>query len=117
MTKAELTQTIIDTYQAQPEHLFKKYPDYVIFRHQRNRKWFALVMEVTGDKLGLPNSEMHTIVNVKVDPAEIEILTHGVGFYPAYHMNKQHWVSLDLAVVDARTIFGLIAQSHRLTNV
>lgn len=116
MTKAELTQTIIDTYQVQPECLFKKYPDYVIFRHQRNRKWFVLVMEITGDKLGLPNSEMHTIVNVKVDPAEIEILTYGVGFYPAYHMNKQHWVSIDIEQVEQRTVLSLIEQSYQLTN-
>lgn len=117
MTIDELTQSLVDTYQVQPEHLFKKYPAYVIFRHQRNRKWFALVMEVTGDKVGLSNVEKRAIVNVKVDPAEIEILTQGVGFYPAYHMNKQHWVSVDLAVVESTTVLGLIAQSFHLTNV
>ncbi|WP_225352195.1 MmcQ/YjbR family DNA-binding protein [Limosilactobacillus equigenerosi] len=95
----------------------KKHPDYVIFRHQRNRKWFALVMEVAGDKLGRPSHELKLIVNVKIDPTEIEILTQGVGFYPAYHMNKQHWVSIDLAVVESTTVLDLIAQSFSLTNV
>ncbi len=117
MTIEELTQSLVDTYQVQPEQLFTKYPAYVIFRHQRNRKWFALVMKVTGDKLGRPSHELKSIVNVKIDPTEIEILTQGRGFYPAYHMNKQHWVSVDLAVVESTTVLDLIAQSFCLTNV
>ncbi len=74
-------------------------------------------MEVAGDKLGRPSHELKLIVNVKIDPTEIEILTQGVGFYPAYHMNKQHWVSIDLAVVESTTVLDLIAQSFSLTNV
>ena len=29
-----------------------QFPHYKVFRHQDNRKWFALVMNITTDKLG-----------------------------------------------------------------
>lgn len=73
-------------------------------------------MKVTGGKLGQPSHELKSIVNVKIDPTEIEILTQGVGFYPAYHMNKQHWVSIDIEQVEQRTVLSLIEQSYQLTN-
>ena len=38
-------------YKASPEYPWKRYTDNAVFRHGDNNKWFALVMEVSGDKL------------------------------------------------------------------
>ncbi len=43
-------------YKAEPEFLWKRFPDYAVFRHQDNRKWFAIIMDVPAEKLGLPAS-------------------------------------------------------------
>ena len=33
-------------YKADPEYLWRRYPDYAIFRHADNQKWFGLVMDL-----------------------------------------------------------------------
>ena len=32
-------------YKATPEYLWRRYPDYAIFRHADNQKWFGLIMD------------------------------------------------------------------------
>ena len=44
---------IKNKYKALPEYLWKKYPDFAVFRHTDNNKWFALQAAVPGNKLGL----------------------------------------------------------------
>ena len=65
-----------------------------MFRHRENKKWFALLMRVTGDKLGCPGTAPVWILNVKCDPVMIGSLCSMEGIYPAYHMNKTHWISI-----------------------
>lgn len=57
-------------YKAKPEYLLKRYPDYVIFRHSDNNKWFRLVMDVPRCKLGLDGDEHVDILNVKLSGEE-----------------------------------------------
>ena len=51
-------------YKVLPEYPWKRYPDNAVFRHSDNNKWFALVMEVGGDKLGLNNADYIPVINV-----------------------------------------------------
>ena len=53
-------------------------------------------MEVTGDRLGLPDQEKHAVVNLKCDPLLIGSLRAEPGFFPAYHMNKASWITAAL---------------------
>lgn len=46
MTREEIKNFIEQKYGAQPEFLWKEFPEYEIFRHQTNNKWFALIMNV-----------------------------------------------------------------------
>ena len=39
MDKAAILKLVAEKYNTQPEAVFKKYPDYKVLRHQRNRKW------------------------------------------------------------------------------
>ena len=68
-------------------------PRAAVFRHAGNRKWFALVMEVPRDKLGLAGTEKLDIVNFKCDPILIASLRGETGIFPAYHMNKASWIT------------------------
>lgn len=53
-------------YKAEPEHLWRSYPDYIVFRHSDNNKWFGIIMDVSRDKLGLDGDDRVDIIDVKV---------------------------------------------------
>ena len=40
-----------------------QFPHYKVFRHQGNHKWFALVMNITTDKLGWSNIRPIDVLN------------------------------------------------------
>ena len=44
-------------YGGTPEYLWARFPDYAVFRHTANRKWFAPVMNVSCCKLGLSGAD------------------------------------------------------------
>ena len=88
MNREELEAYILNHYSAQPDYPWADMPRAAVFRHAGNRKWFALLMEVPRDKLGLPGTEMLDIVNFKCDPILIASLRGETGIFPAYHMNK-----------------------------
>ncbi len=98
-------------------------PDYpwsdtnAVLRHKANRKWYGLVMEVRRDKLRLPGDGMVDVITVKCDPMLGASLRAQEGFHPAYHMNKDKWltVRLDGSVPDEE-IKDLIDLSYALTT-
>ena len=51
MTREKLEKYIQNNYSAEPDYPWVKYPDYEVFRHISNKKWFALIMEIPKDKL------------------------------------------------------------------
>lgn len=50
-------------YKAEPEHLWRSYPDYIVFRHSDNNKWFGIIMDVSRDKLGLDGDDRVDIID------------------------------------------------------
>lgn len=86
---------IKEKYKASPEYLWRRYPNYAVFRHGDNQKWFALVMDVQGHKLGLDSEEFVDILNVKMgDPFLTDILVQQEGFFRGYHISRGNWVSI-----------------------
>lgn len=65
--------------------------EFSVFRHASNKKWFALFMTVKASLLGLPGAEEVPVLNLKADPRLIGPQREKPGFFPAYHMNKEHW--------------------------
>lgn len=111
--RGRLFRYIEDFYGAEPEHLWAKYPSYAVFRHKASRKWFAAVLDIPKSKLGLSDEGYVDILDLKCDPVLVGSLLAGDGFFPAYHMNKNTWVSilLDETVPDGR-IFPLLEWSY-----
>ena len=62
-------------------------------------------MDVPKNKLGLQGEEMLKVVDFKCDPILIGTLREEPGFFPAYHMSKDSWitVALDGSVSDDKT--------------
>lgn len=115
MNISTFTTKITARYSAEPEYLWKTSPDFAVFRHQNNRKWFAILMPIVATKIGLNTEDKIPVLNVKAKPEEIGSLRMIKGIYPAYHMNKEHWVSLNLEEIDEVLLFELIDGSFDLT--
>ena len=116
MNRDELRNYILQNYAAISDFPWLTDPSYEVFRHKSNRKWFGLVMEVPRNKLGLSGSEPMTIMNLKCEPLLIDALRTENGFYPAYHMNKEHWISVELSTVEEDKLRFLIDMSWELTK-
>ena len=117
MLRKELEAYIVNHYAAQPDYPWTDSPRAAVFHHAGNRKWFALVMEVPRDKLGLAGTEKLDIVNFKCDPILIASLRGEPGIFPAYHMNKSSWITAALdGSVPAETIELLLHVSYELTK-
>ena len=82
-------------YGTAPEYLWARYPGYAVLRHRDNRKWFALLMEVPGRRLGLERDDVTDILNVKLrDPLLADFLVQQPGFLRGYHISRGNWVSV-----------------------
>lgn len=93
--KEQLFAHIRKKYKASPEYLWMRYPNYAVFRHSDNQKWFALMMDVPGSRLGLDRGEIEDILNVKVsDPLLADLLVRQEGFFRGYHISRGNWISI-----------------------
>lgn len=83
-----------ETYGTEAEYLWADLPDCAVFRHPASRKWYAIIMPVRSNRLGLPGEELVDVMNVKCGAIMAGSLLSQKGFLPAYHMNKNHWISI-----------------------
>ena len=115
--KVKVFKYIKDKFKASPEYLWRRYPGYAVFRHEDNNKWFAVVMNVTGEKVGLTAEDTIDIMDIKVsDPLFADALVDQKGFCRGYHMNKANWVTVFLdGTVSMKTISSLIDDSYMAT--
>ena len=100
MDRKKLEQLIFDTCSVEPDYPWMDTPESAVFR----------------SKLGLPGKQPVDIVNLKCDPLLIGSLRMEPGFYPAYHMNKDNWITaaLDGSAPDD-TIRMLLEMSYAAT--
>ena len=74
MLPQTLFTEIESRYGVVPEYLWRDAPDYAVFRHAENRKWFAVLMNPPGRKLGLATEDEVAILNVKIRAGENSLL-------------------------------------------
>ena len=116
MTRQELTDYIFDTYSVEPDYPFREDTVSCVFRHAGNRKWFALAVRIPYGTLGIHRSGQVDILNVKCDPILMGPLRGKPGFCPAYHMNKDRWITILLdGSAQREDITALLAMSYDLT--
>lgn len=96
LQRERIIKYMYDTYGTKPEHLWAKTPDASVFRNADSKKWYALIMNISKNKLGLDSEEKVDVLNVKCSPIIIGSLLSKKGFFPAYHMNKNTWISIIL---------------------
>jgi predicted DNA-binding protein (MmcQ/YjbR family) len=115
--KREMLAYIKKSYQTSPDYPWGKDSGYAVLRHAHNKKWFCLVMTVKKSRIGLAGDDLIEIMNIKCRPEWIGSLRQSAGFLPAYHMNKEHWLTVLLdGTVPDEELHHLIDDSFALTE-
>ena len=94
MTKQSFFDLCLTTYGTSPDYPFEGDFETAVFRHSGSRKWYAIVMRVSRRKFGFDSNEVIDVVNLKLPTEMFGSFGASDGVYPAYHMNKLHWVSV-----------------------
>ena len=116
MTREEFEALVLDTYGIRADYPFEDDFETGVFRHESG-KWFGIAMNISEKKLGKPSNMQISVVNFKCAPEVIESMA-GIepGIYRAYHMNKTHWLTVNLGECDEGTISWLLSISYDLTR-
>lgn len=116
MTRQELIEYIFDEYSVEPDYPFPRDDISCVFRHIDNRKWFGIAMEVPYRTIGINREGKADILNIKCDPIMMGSLRGKPGFCPAYHMNKDKWITVLLdGSAPREDVTALLAMSYRMT--
>ena len=117
MNRQALAAYLTDAYGTAGEHLFARYPNFLVFRHSGNRKWFAVIMDIPRKNLKLSGEGEISVVNLKCDTRLIGSFREEPGIFPGWHMNKAHWLTVALdGSVDGEKIRFLVDMSYELTK-
>ena len=117
MTRQELTDYIFDAFSVEPDYPFLRDDVTCVFRHTDNRKWFGIIMKIPYRTLGMNRGGETDIVNIKCDPVLMGSLRGKPGFRPAYHMNKDKWITILLDGSAGREeVTALVDMSFRMTE-
>ena len=116
MTKKDLLKYCLDTYGTVPDYPFDEDFETAVLRHTDNKKWYALVMRVSRRKFGLDSDEVAEVVNLKLPTEMFGSFGTSDGVYPAYHMNKLHWISVILAGAPSDVVSFLVNVSFEATR-
>ena len=113
-TKRIMAQ-IQEKYGNQLEYLWEKSPDTAVLRHESNKKWYAVLMRISWDKLEKGREGLVEAVNLKHDQVADLLLKKGI--YSAFHMNKRYWISVAFDdTLSDEIVLELIEKSWNLTS-
>ena len=116
MTKQQFLEYCLDTYGTSPDYPFDGDFETAVLRHADSRKWYAIVMRVSRRKFGFDSDEVIDVVNLKLPTEMFGSFGAEDGVYPAYHMNKLHWISVLLPDAPEDVIQFLVNVSFEATK-
>ena len=117
MTKQEFLDYCLDTYGTSPDYPFDEDFETAVLRHADTRKWYAIAMRVSRRKFGFNSDDVIDVVNLKLPTEMFGSFGAADGVYPAYHMNKLHWISVLLPDAPDDIIQFLVNVSFEATKV
>ena len=116
MTKQQFLAYCLSTYGTSPDYPFDDLLETAALRHCNNQKWYALVMRVSRRKFGIESDEVIDVVNLKLPTEMFGSFGAADGVYPAYHMNKLHWISVLLPDAPDDVVQFLVNVSFEATK-
>ena len=116
MTKQNFLEHCLSTYDTSPDYPFDEDFETAVLRQRNNRKWYAIVMRVSRCKFGFDSDEVIDVVNLKLPIEMFGSFGAAGGVYPAYHMNKLHWISVLLPDAPDDVVRFLVNVSFEATK-
>ncbi len=119
--RLDQTKRLIDyvrgKYGGELEFLWKTSPGNAIWRRKETAKWYAAVLTVSKDRLGIASNEVVEIVNLHATADQVEQLLKKDGYFPGWHMNKKYWytIILDDSISDEE-LFRCIDESYEMAK-
>ena len=113
-----ISKLIYSKYNDLPDFPWPDLNDSGVFRNPKNNKWYGLIMTIKQNKIIANSLEKDVeIINLKLPKNEIPFLIKTTGIFPAYHMNKNNWVSIILDdTLNDDVIMEYIIKSHQFTE-
>ncbi len=112
----DVLQYAASQYGTTAEYLWLKAPGYAVLRHKDSKKWYALIMDVKREKLGLSGDGTVDILELKCNPVMVFSLLDGKDILPAYRMQRRNWITVLLdGSVEKDVIFALLNMSFDIT--
>ncbi|WP_424244418.1 putative DNA-binding protein (MmcQ/YjbR family) [Elusimicrobium posterum] len=113
----KILQYVNKKYATKPEFLWRKFPGNAILRRKDSKKWYGAILTIPKQKLGINEAGNVDILDLKCDPMLISSLIDKKSFFPGYHMNKTHWITILLdGSVKEKFLFSLIDQSYEISK-
>ena len=113
----KLIEYIREKFSGEPEFLWEKFPNFAVFRRKDNRKWYAVIMTITKNKLGLDGAEEIEILNLRIKPEDLDKIFDGEKYFRGWHMNKKSWLTIRLdETLTFDEIIARLEESYRLAK-
>lgn len=113
----ELIDYVRARYGDELEFLWAKSPKNAVWRRKDNQKWYAAVLTVPRNRLGLSGDGEIDIVDLRMKTEDIASAVDRVTVFPGYHMNKSHWITVLLdGSTESEALYALIDESYRLAK-
>src|SRR5574344_1893930 len=107
MNKEKLLKYCLFCEDAIYSNPFEKYPELIVLKHKSNNKWFGLIFELKNI----------LYINLKIKPIDGAILRDEYSYItPAWHMNKTHWIKVDINKAEIDLLQEIIKASFELTK-
>lgn len=121
MTKSlreNVFEYVKEKYQSQIEYPWFRFPNYCVFRHSDNNKWYGLIMNIPYEKLKIQKQGYVDVLNAKINDCFLrDMLLQQDGIFPGYHIAKGNWISILLdGTIDIKQICDIIDQSFLSTS-
>lgn len=108
---------IVEKHKDEPEYLWAKAPNNAVFREKSSEKWYAVLLEIKKEKVGLNEEGLIEIIDLKAATDKILSIVDNTNYLPGYHMNKKHWFTIKLdGSVPIKIIYSLIDDSFNLVK-
>lgn len=112
----EIVEYVRDRYGDELEFLWERFPKDAVWRNQKSRKWYGLMMTISRRKLGFDTDEEVEIIDLRFLKNEArDFAASNEGILPGYHMNKNNWITIVLdGSVETGKILELLDQSYEI---
>ncbi|SUP41777.1 MmcQ/YjbR family DNA-binding protein [Veillonella criceti] len=115
--RKELLTYVYEQYQTIPEEPWDKFASYCTLKTNHTKKWYGLFMNIPYKYLVKDRDGYIDVLNVKVLPETVADLVDYVHIFPAYHMNKKHWITIVLdQTVNIELVKTLLQNSYHLVE-